>query len=182
MKKHLQENDKRKIANEQVKAKIRLTLLELLKEQNALDISVTELTQRAGVSRSSFYRNYNSFEEIIQEIIDGMIADYERTKANKKEDFQDYEFVHHIFKFYEKYADIVMTVGTANLSVNILEEITNYILSANGDMKNSSISKYELYYYAGAGHSVIQQWIKNGMKESPEEMAKEFCRISRNQK
>ncbi len=84
MKKYLQKTDKRKIANEQVKAKIRLTLLELLKEKNALDISVSELTQRAGVSRSSFYRNYSSFEGIIQEIIDGMATFWQQYNIHIK--------------------------------------------------------------------------------------------------
>lgn len=174
------EHDKRKLANDMVKAKIKSAFLLLLQEQHAMSISITELTKRADVSRSSFYRNYNSMKDIVREIIDDMIADYEQTKTHSSEDFHDYEFVLHIFKFYEKYADIVTAVGKSNLSVNILEEITNYILNTNGDMKSNSINRYELYYYSGAGHSVIQQWIRNGMKESPEDMAKEFCRISCN--
>jgi len=37
----------------------------LLKERELSDISVTDLVAKAGVSRSSFYRNFNSFEDVI---------------------------------------------------------------------------------------------------------------------
>lgn len=181
MNKKVLETDKRKIANAIVRKKIRTALLYLLKEQSFTSISVTELIQKAGVSRSSFYRNYNSMDDILLEIIDEMILDYENNRKYKLEDFHNYEFILHIFKFYEKYADIVITATNANISINILDEITDYIIKTNGDMKSTSISKYELYYYSGAGHSVILQWLKSGMKESPEDMAREFCRISCNQ-
>lgn len=37
----------------------------LLKENELSKISVTDLVAKAGVSRSLFYRNFNSFEDVI---------------------------------------------------------------------------------------------------------------------
>jgi AcrR family transcriptional regulator len=172
--------DKRKKANELVKSKMIHALLNLLKEKSASSISITELIKKAGVARATFYRNYNTIEDIVYEVIDIMQQDYESSKPLEVEDFHSYDFMLHLFQFYEKYADFVLTASKANISVNMLNEITDYIIRINGDMKSNSIRKYELYYYSGACYSIMLRWLEGGMKESPEEMAKEFCRISCN--
>ena len=41
-------------------------LLELLEEKPLADISVSELCDRAGVGRTSFYRNYQEKEDILR--------------------------------------------------------------------------------------------------------------------
>ena len=43
--------------NTYVKKQITLALLELLKEKPLVDISISELTQKAQIGRVSFYRN-----------------------------------------------------------------------------------------------------------------------------
>ena len=44
-------------------------LLELLTEKNLNEISISELTDKANVSRVSFYRNFNSKNEIIEKYL-----------------------------------------------------------------------------------------------------------------
>lgn len=57
--------DKRKEANLHVKNSIVGALIDLMKEKNFEDISVSEITIRAGVSRVSYYRNFDSKEDIL---------------------------------------------------------------------------------------------------------------------
>ena len=52
--------------NTYVKKQITLALLELLKEKPLVDISISELTQKAQIGRVSFYRTYQTQEDILR--------------------------------------------------------------------------------------------------------------------
>jgi len=44
----------------------------IMKRKDFNEISITEITQKAGVSRMAFYRNYKSKEDIIINYIDAL--------------------------------------------------------------------------------------------------------------
>lgn len=71
-----------KEANQLTKESIETALLFLLEKKELKQISVSELVQKAGVSRNAFYRNYKSKEEILE-------AYYERTSSNLKKKWHD---------------------------------------------------------------------------------------------
>ena len=51
------------------KTYIKTAMLELLSKQSYDKISITELVKRAGVSRTAFYRNYTSRDELIDDLV-----------------------------------------------------------------------------------------------------------------
>ena len=48
---------------------IEISLLQLLEKKDFKKITISELVERAGVSRAAFYRNYGSKEEILKSIL-----------------------------------------------------------------------------------------------------------------
>lgn len=46
------------------------SLFRLLKRKTYSEITVTDLVHEAGVSRNSFYRNYQNMEDIIQQFLE----------------------------------------------------------------------------------------------------------------
>ena len=57
------------------------SLLTLLEEKPMDDITISELTQLAGISRMTFYRNYSCKEDILSEHFKDVLAQYKRTWA-----------------------------------------------------------------------------------------------------
>ena len=53
--------------NIQVKQNMYKALLRLMKNKPFSSIAVSDITSEAGVSRMSFYRNYNAIEDILTE-------------------------------------------------------------------------------------------------------------------
>ncbi len=51
-------------------------LLELLEEKPLADVSVSELCDRAGVGRTSFYRNYQEKEDILRARVYHLFKDW----------------------------------------------------------------------------------------------------------
>lgn len=61
--------DKRKEENLRVKINITNTLFRLMEQKSLAEISITELVKGAGVARASFYRNYESKEDVLVTLI-----------------------------------------------------------------------------------------------------------------
>ncbi|MGT2753343.1 TetR/AcrR family transcriptional regulator [Streptococcus ovis] len=55
-----------KESNQLTRESIETALLFLLEKKELAQISISELVQKAGVSRNAFYRNYKSKEEILE--------------------------------------------------------------------------------------------------------------------
>lgn len=59
-----------------VKEQIKKTFIDLLSEKEYSDITVSELAEKAGVSRMSFYRNFSSTDDIIENIANDFLYDF----------------------------------------------------------------------------------------------------------
>lgn len=63
--------------NSYVKRQITNALLELLKERELSDITIGEITDKAEVSRNSFYRNYSDKEDIIRKYLYQFLSEWD---------------------------------------------------------------------------------------------------------
>lgn len=169
--------DKRKMANQRVKDRLFYALLEFAGQKDWSKVTVTELIRKSGVARASFYRNFTSVENIIDYGIGQMALRYHEGMA-PSENIHSREVMQYKFRFYQEHAGIVLAFHHAKASTTLLDIIIDCEIEACGDMPSTSISRYELYYYAGAFYSMMLSWLENGTKETPEAMADEFLRIA----
>ena len=171
--------DKRKIANQQVKDRLLAALIDFAGQKDWSKVTATELITRSGVARASFYRNFKSVEEIIDYGLEQIARLYHEGKPSIQEDFRDPAIVLYKFRFYWAHRELVLAFHHAKASTSLLDVITDCEIDACGDMSINSITKYELYYFAGAFYNMMLCWLEGGAKETPEAMAEEFLRIMR---
>lgn len=169
--------DKRKEANQRVKERLFCALIAFAGNKDWSKLTVTELIEKSGVARASFYRNFKSVEELIDYGIEQMALRYHQGKPFLNEDFHSREVMQYKFRFYKEYSELVLAFHHARLSTTLLDVITDCEIDACGDMPASSIYKYELYFFSGAFYHMLLCWLESGMKETPEAMADEFLRI-----
>lgn len=170
--------DKRKLANQLVKDRLLNALIEFSGVKDWSKVTVTELIEKSGVARASFYRNFKSVEEIIDYGIHKISLCYHEGKPSQEEDFHDRDLMLYKFRFYQEHADLVLAFHRAKITATLLDLITDCVIDTAGDMPVSSIRKYELYYFAGAFYNMMLYWLEGGTKETPEAMADEFLRIA----
>lgn len=170
---------KKKSTRPKVKDRLLNVLIEHAGEKDWSKLTITELIEKSGVARASFYRNYKSVEEIIDYGIEKMVQCYHEGNSFSAEDSHSREAMIYKFQFYQKNADLVRAfhhaVGTA-----LLDAITDCEFETCGDMPVKSISKYKHYCFAGAFYNMMLYWIESGMEETPEDMADEFLRAVNN--
>lgn len=149
-------------------------LLLLMEKKHIDKINVSELCQKAGVSRMTFYRLYGDKVEIIKDMLSGIGLDF--TKQNNPlidVDFKKYLII--LFGILKKYSNVTLVLMKSDLQY-LLQNYFTYLFLINND--KSPI--YNNYYFSGALWNVYLCWLKNGMEESEEQLADIICHIINN--
>ena len=174
--------DKRQLANRRVKDKIERALMQLMSEKSFSEITVSDIICRSGVARASYYRNYYSKEEILLEATDNAKNSYHARLEKIGCEYNSYEGILLAFRYFKAYRKYILCVYNAGLSTIYLKLLDEYLETEGGDMKNTDIRRYMLYFYSGAIYNVFMKWLENEMQETPEEMARLLFTIIRKTK
>ncbi|MBR2740183.1 MAG: TetR/AcrR family transcriptional regulator [Oscillospiraceae bacterium] len=156
--------------NTYVKKQITAALLELLKEKPLSDISVSELTGRAEIGRVSFYRNYQSKEDILKEESDRLINEWGRLYEADPESAPETLFPS-LFDFYRDHRDFYTTLYNAGMSSIMMETIIGTI-QITPEMQN--LEAYMKSFWAYGIYGWMLEWIRRGMQESGKELSAIF--------
>ena len=154
---------------------IRTALLELLAEKPYVDITVTDIVNRAGVARISYYRHYSSVNDVVDSIVDELASRFIKnaiTILSSKDKELWVETLVDFFEFTgEKGNKYFKRISQSNMSV-IFIRVTERLKTIKGDFMDGSIEeKYNLAGKLGLIESIARHWIYCGMQESPREMA-----------
>ena len=159
-------------------------------------IAVYEICEKAGVSRKTFYVNFQSKASIVNKIVyDDIIAPL--AKANEvlplmlssdeileklprllneniyKSFYQDKEFYSRLCcragSLDSPLVDAIIT-GLQNLNFDILEALGTNVEPWECD--------YIAYFYSSSNALLVQRWIRGGMTVPPEDMARLFDKMT----
>ena len=154
-------------------------LMELMEKKPLEEISITELTKKAGVSRMSYYRSFNSKQHILEEYLQTIVRRFriEGEKRGYLGKEHGYEQLLYAFRFFRHHSRFALCLHDANLSSILLDGLNKYmdmyILTPQTDMSK----RYRIYAYAGALYNLYIQWLKGNMQESEEKMAEIAFRV-----
>ena len=85
--------DKRKEENIRVKKSITEALFKLMHEKSFSDISITEIIRSAKVARASFYRNYDSKENVLLTLIENILEQFRSGIDCNEDNYYTYQKV-----------------------------------------------------------------------------------------
>ncbi|MGM9968768.1 MAG: TetR/AcrR family transcriptional regulator [Anaeroplasma sp.] len=143
---------------------IKTAMITLMGEKKFEDISITELVYKAGVSRTAFYRNYKTKENVLTDIYDSF--NIYVNDINIKNDLKNNSklFYINMFTNLKKYKNELIQLTKAQIiNSNLFYKLN---LFQNLEEENNYIN---VAFY-GALIALIAKWIKNGLIEGPEEM------------
>lgn len=149
-------------------------LFELLKTKNLVDITTTEIIKKAGVCRSSFYRNFYLPEDVIRQYGVAMFEDIYRKIPLVQEGMREHiEAVNTYLWSRREHLTLIEKRGLFYLLAGpILEHCLIQIRRL--DVWNN---RYQAEFYAGATTHVVRAWIQNGFEESPHEITDIICEL-----
>lgn len=179
------------------KKAIRDTLTELIEEKGFDGITVRDLTERADINRGTFYLHYHDKYDLLEQSEEEVLRALEEVRKNAKDlnlkDIHRYFFDHKplpfmikLFEYIQENSQFMKVIlgpkGDPSFQVQIKEVIEKGFIE-----KISSILKKEevlapvdifVAYISSAILGVIQQWLNNGMKQSPHEISSMLLNIT----
>ena len=161
------------------KKALRDCLFQLLDEKTVEEITVKELTSMADINRSTFYFYYKDIDDMIIQIQDEIYSVFERdvirsaTVFITREDFMQYLVRFLTFcKEREKICKFVMSNDPKNnLSKRIKSGLMMCIPDTTKVFPENDPKRYLTDYAVAGFWQLIIQWMYDGMKIPPNEMA-----------
>ena len=162
-----------KTRNEELKKITKESVLEallLLMKTRAYDeISITDICNKAGISRNAFYKNFQTKENVFKAIVIDFNRNILRRVGNPFNKKTKLSWYVDFFNFIKENADFFLLIIKSNFQ-NLYLDLVNKILTSNKNLDQKT--KYTRLLWNGATQNIIISWIVDGMKETPEEMAK----------
>ncbi len=164
--------------NQVVRESISLALIQLMGQKPLEQISVSEICQLAGVSRSSFYRNYDDKNQVLHSYIHNLYRESFHTNQliSDQNAVDPRAFLLPRFRFIRQHGALFTALCENNLIYTLFNQMDPdmlRLLCGHG----AHISEYHLAMSAGACAGVIRHWIANDFHESPEELVDLFLSI-----
>lgn len=156
-------------------------LIQLVREKPLSAVSVKELTERAGVSRMTFYRNYTSTEDILISRIHDILVQYWQDDAEEKQQgrFYDAERVHHGFTYFYRHREFVASLICCGLSDIFLRELTKFALDKWLPHRDNPVEQYRLVSFVGILFNSYMTWIQSPQDMSLEDLTGQIATICR---
>lgn len=146
-------------SNQVTREAIRDALYILMQKTDFSQIKITDIINKSGVSRSAFYRNYKTKEDIVQELVGEFVVLFQAQATNSLA--ANWQLA---FDYFLEHREKLNLIIQARLEHLLLNE-TN---------KNLDYSRGKDFVQAmnnGLIYNVIIYWAKSGMQEGSEAAA-----------
>lgn len=146
-------------------------LLSLLVKKPLQDITICELCKKADVSRRTFYRNFESKEDVLHLYFVNLQQSYiEVLKTIHDVDFQ--ALASSYFTFWSKHMDFLLAAKCdSSLFTMLLDVLNSFIphLYEHASLSQSPLP-YDIHFIIGGFQNVLITWITHDCQESVDEI------------
>ena len=170
---HVSDDKRAKISAEMIYS----GLIECLKEKSIDELTVTEIAQRAGVGRATFYRNFDSPIDVLhmkcnacfEEVIGGYIDSYEKGGNTRG------SLLLYYFEYWIRHSELLEALSV----VNRMDIFSECHFKHSGKITSllrpgTNITSEEYIYFmslrTGITIGILSAWIKTGKQKSADEL------------
>lgn len=183
---HIKE-DKRQQATAE---KIREGMRQCLSVKNMSEISVSDISEAAGVSRSTFYRSFDMPIDVLtyscDKVVDMIIRDYKNVDMRDTD-----EFILFSLKYWRRHADILEALAHCDRMDIVHKAFEERAVDMFGNIASNfrkdftpAETDFLIMGAVGLFSNMLAVWMRHGKKETPEqlfELYKKFFTLARKQ-
>ena len=175
----LQKQDIKRYSNEETnritKECIQSALIVLMSEKPFDKIAITEIVKRSGVSRTAFYRNFSSKEEVLAQLSAQIWGDINQMVLSAIQDEDPHQLYCQMFQLIRdnrKDLDVMLKAG---LYRSGYLDIDTYVKNQYPHL--APMTRYAVVGWWGALQDIIKSWYLGGMREESRDMADLCCQL-----
>lgn len=158
---------------ERTKRTIRKTLLSLMGERPVERITTTELCREARINRNTFYAHYHSSEDVLREVEDKLVADIEQ---ELRRGYEEGDVTLAIARYVMRNQELCRTLWRCKSS-RLKERAMGLVIGRSlGMWQGEGLSTPDegelfLHFAAQGSLAVMERWLYNGCRATPEKIA-----------
>ena len=153
--------------NKIVTESITIALIQLMEKKDFHDISITELTKRAGVGRVSFYRNFDDKEDILRHYLNDIQYEFMLLRKQLRHESNFTEYISDLFTHLANYKDLAKLLLKANMFYLVKEQF-DFVFD---NLKTTSEEEVALFFLSGGLYNAFFYWASNDFNDSPQNIA-----------
>lgn len=145
-------------------------LIRLLETNSFADITITQICQEAGLVRKTFYRNFESKEDILHYILDQLYESFKEQFDIEK--IATLEIFSLYYEYWEKEKKLLTYLHRDNLFylltrkyIEYADSIRMYLLNTFNETQ-SGLEPYVIHFIAGGMVSILEHWLECNFEES----------------
>lgn len=163
--------------------------MDLLKKKPYQKITITDITELAGIARHTFYNHYETKQDFLFCLIDSVLDQFFLSLG--RWDFfladPDEELKMHtaFFQAWKDNAEVIGSLKTAEMDILIIERLKIfftrfYYEKVSRDMPTIDLefAKYVISFNAYTLLGLLKPWFESGLKHSPEDLAGFFIQLT----
>lgn len=164
----------------------------LLSSKSYIKITVQEIIDEANIGRSTFYSHFETKDDLLKELctdlFDHIFSDSLDTEGTH--DFSladgnpDSMITHILYHLRDNKKNIIgiLTCESGELFLRFFKQYLNELITQHllkgVEHKNATVpDDFLVNHIAGSFVEMVQWWLKNNMKQSPEELAEYFSLV-----
>lgn len=149
-------------------------MIKLMREKPFEKISIQEIADKSGVGRATWFRNYNGKNEALTfKLIvlwnrwsdEHDISVRDRFTLKNSKDFFEFNF---------EIRCIVQTIYSANMQSAVYDAFYQVMMPQYGANAEEC---YKARFYSYGLFGLLDEWVKRGFKETPDEMVRIFYTV-----
>ncbi|MDO4275416.1 MAG: TetR/AcrR family transcriptional regulator [Eubacteriales bacterium] len=167
---------KRNAIAEQSKQWIMEAMISLLKDKELEKITISELAKKSGLSRRTFYRNFDSKTDVIVCCCEKLCKEY-ITYFDRDMDYSVNHMVDVYFSFWEQHLDFLRLLSNNDLLCHLIDVSNKYWKSIYErfknhwkDNSNETELEYCLLFNMGGLWNILIKWLYSETRQSPKEL------------
>ncbi len=175
----MNQNKKLKTPN-QIEEWMMEALLSLMKEKSFHEIKITEIVDRAMLARCTFYRYYDSKEELLMRCCESIFEG-----LSQRMGMEDCHTFHGIalayFSYWREHREFLELLHESGMLYFLLQSYDALMFNVAREVKPETSKmggydfspkvRYHFFFGMGGFWGMANRWLLNGCKESPEELA-----------
>ncbi|MBR3357313.1 MAG: TetR/AcrR family transcriptional regulator [Solobacterium sp.] len=152
-------------------------ILDELEQKEFSRIKVTDVIQRAGISRMSFYRYYENLYDALCDYLDIVVTGYmiEGGELNDPGVFMCLEHIEFSLNYFDRYSRYFLILNRHGLYTVLIDAVNEYMMK--NILPQKKLHMYELYAYAGGLLNSFLKWEEGGKRESAHNVARMIYRL-----
>ncbi len=162
------------------------SFMKRMQEKPLSNITITEVCEAADINRSTFYSHYKDLYDLLYQIEDDIIEDMNQTLSayNYTKDDEAIQMTEKLLQYLAENRESCQTLFSEHGDPGFQKKVmmlaqTHLSKSLMVESNNISFhSEYASLYIANGSIHIVQHWLKNGLKESPKEMAELITKLA----